>query len=386
MTGTPGSAPVQRLPRRARRRRGAPASATQLRVDEPAALPATGSPSSTVDTLGVASDPLSGDADTAAPEPTSGSAHAFLLATTDASFEDFQAHYRPSARCTRPTSTARHATRRRSWAATTRRSRSFVRTRATSSVMPRYNCQSPATPARRSSPTRATRRAVSTALVALCAALRLRRDQPRLRGRRRRRPRGADRVRRRAGRRSARDQAGACRSTSRRRSRPANHPRSTLLRLRRRSPQNADTVLVMAWGLHWTTSAPGPSTSSPWLTDVAAYVPPSRTRSRFVLGTALYGLDWPAGGGPAHPRRRAGLRRRPGPDRGGRRTPVRDPVYAARCTSPTPTPPAARTTSGTATRRPSTSPSSWPADYGLGFGFWRVGQRGPRRLAEPGLR
>jgi spore germination protein YaaH len=62
-----------------------------------------------------------------------------------------------------------------------------------------------------------------------------------------------------------------------------------------------DTVFVMNWGLHWSTSGPGATDELPWATGVADYVASMRDPSRFVLGTNLYGIDWESGGGSAHP-------------------------------------------------------------------------------------
>lgn len=62
----------------------------------------------------------------------------------------------------------------------------------------------------------------------------------------------------------------------------------------------ADTVFVMNWGLHWTTSVPGALDEIAWATGVANYVATMPNRSRFVLGTNMYALDWPNGGGPSN--------------------------------------------------------------------------------------
>jgi spore germination protein YaaH len=37
-----------------------------------------------------------------------------------------------------------------------------------------------------------------------------------------------------------------------------------------------------------------------WVRDVVAYLKTMPDPSRFVLGTHLYGMDWPSGGGPQH--------------------------------------------------------------------------------------
>jgi len=62
----------------------------------------------------------------------------------------------------------------------------------------------------------------------------------------------------------------------------------------------ADTVFVMNWGLHWSTSAPGPLDDITWARKVADYTASMPNRARFVLGTNLYGFDWPGGGGPSN--------------------------------------------------------------------------------------
>ena len=79
-----------------------------------------------------------------------------------------------------------------------------------------------------------------------------------------------------------------------------NHPRSTFFDYPALA-QHADYIFVMAWGIHWGTSAPGALDDIRWLTDVVTYLDGMPNRSRFVLGTALYGFDWANGGGPANP-------------------------------------------------------------------------------------
>jgi spore germination protein YaaH len=63
----------------------------------------------------------------------------------------------------------------------------------------------------------------------------------------------------------------------------------------------ADTVFVMNWGKHWSTSVPGALADLPWATAVANYIATMPNASRYVLGAGLYGMDWAAGGGPSHP-------------------------------------------------------------------------------------
>jgi spore germination protein YaaH len=60
----------------------------------------------------------------------------------------------------------------------------------------------------------------------------------------------------------------------------------------------ADTVFVMAWGAHWEGSAPGPIAPLAFVRAVARRVASLPHAHRFVLGVPMYGLDWPAGGGP----------------------------------------------------------------------------------------
>ena len=62
----------------------------------------------------------------------------------------------------------------------------------------------------------------------------------------------------------------------------------------------ADNVFVMNWGWHWATSAPGAPDDMELARKVADYAASMPNRSRFVLGTHLYGMDWPGGGGPAN--------------------------------------------------------------------------------------
>jgi spore germination protein YaaH len=63
----------------------------------------------------------------------------------------------------------------------------------------------------------------------------------------------------------------------------------------------ADHVFVMAWGWHWTTSAPGPSDELGNVLRVANYVAGLPNKQRFVFGTPLYGHDWPWSGGASNP-------------------------------------------------------------------------------------
>jgi spore germination protein YaaH len=59
----------------------------------------------------------------------------------------------------------------------------------------------------------------------------------------------------------------------------------------------ADTVFVLAWGTHWERSAPGPIAPLSYVAAVARYVASLPSASHFVLGAAMYGLDWAGEGG-----------------------------------------------------------------------------------------
>ncbi len=63
----------------------------------------------------------------------------------------------------------------------------------------------------------------------------------------------------------------------------------------------SDYVFVLDWGLHWTTSAPGGLAELAWFTKVADYTATMPNRSKFVLGQPMYGIDWPNGGGASNP-------------------------------------------------------------------------------------
>ncbi len=63
----------------------------------------------------------------------------------------------------------------------------------------------------------------------------------------------------------------------------------------------ADYLFVTDWGLHWTTSAPGSMDEWGWFKRVAEYTATLPNRAKFVLGMPMYGIDWPNGGGPGNP-------------------------------------------------------------------------------------
>jgi spore germination protein len=63
----------------------------------------------------------------------------------------------------------------------------------------------------------------------------------------------------------------------------------------------ADVVFVMAWGIRWSTSAPGPIADMPWLRRIVSYVNTLPDRGRYVIGTPMYGMDWPRASGIGAP-------------------------------------------------------------------------------------
>jgi spore germination protein YaaH len=63
----------------------------------------------------------------------------------------------------------------------------------------------------------------------------------------------------------------------------------------------SDYLFVLDWGLHWQTSAPGPIDELAWFTRVAEYTATLPNRERFVLGMPMYGIDWPGAGGASNP-------------------------------------------------------------------------------------
>jgi len=63
----------------------------------------------------------------------------------------------------------------------------------------------------------------------------------------------------------------------------------------------SDYLFVLDWGKHWTTSAPGGIDELPWFRKVAEYTATMPNKSKFVLGMPMYGIDWPNEGGPSNP-------------------------------------------------------------------------------------
>lgn len=250
-----------------------------------------------IDSLGYASKPSApADARTQAPIPSDGHAQAFLLATTDQSFADFRAHYRNIGviyptyyDCTSDANLSGKddplVTR---WAETRQ-----------VHVLPRVNCQRTNTihTILTDGPTRARwlddlvglvdtygydginidfeagpasdRNALSSFIADLAARL------------------------------HAEGKLLSIALSPKAKDVP-NHSRSGIFDYPVLS-QSADWLFVMTWGLHWSTSVPGSQDDATWTSQIAAYVATMPLKHKFIYGTNLYAMDWPAGGGPSHP-------------------------------------------------------------------------------------
>jgi spore germination protein YaaH len=143
----------------------------------------------------------------------------------------------------------------------------------------------------------------------------------------------------------------------------------------------ADSVFVMNWGWHWTTSAPGAPDDMERCRQVADYVASLPAKSKYVLGTHLYGMDWPQGGGPANPAASLEYADVQELAERTRAVPLRDPAsdswtfsYVDKGVSHEVWYPDA----GTVARRVQLA-----RDRGLGVGFWRLGREDQRLWSDP---
>jgi len=163
-----------------------------------------------------------------------------------------------------------------------------------------------------------------------------------------------------------------------------NHPRSSAFDYLALA-QQADWIFVMGWGIHWTTSAPGGVDDMTWYTRVMSYLETMPNPGRFVLGTPLYGLDWPNGGGtsnPGTPREYADIQAliaRHGAH------PRRDPVvdnWTFSYTDSSGTPREVWYTDAATTHERLRMARA----RGLGVGFWRLGNEDQRVWNDPLVR
>jgi spore germination protein YaaH len=56
-----------------------------------------------------------------------------------------------------------------------------------------------------------------------------------------------------------------------------------------------DRLFTMAWDFHWATSPAGGISDVTWVTKIINYIKTVPNASRFIIGTQLYGFDWPLG-------------------------------------------------------------------------------------------
>jgi spore germination protein YaaH/chitodextrinase len=56
-----------------------------------------------------------------------------------------------------------------------------------------------------------------------------------------------------------------------------------------------DRLFTMAWDFHWAASPAGGISDVTWVTKVVNYIKTVPNASRFIIGTQLYGFDWPLG-------------------------------------------------------------------------------------------
>ncbi|MEA2288948.1 MAG: hypothetical protein QOD55_945 [Solirubrobacteraceae bacterium] len=237
-------------------------------------------------------------AQAAPPPPTSGSVHAFLLASSNSSFEDFKVNYQKIGtvyptffECDRSTGQIEGAD--------DARITEFAKNRQVK-VLARFDCQHTAT-LHRILTEPALRESTIAGLMDLVAkhgydGINLDFEAGL----------AADRdaytafVTDLAGRLHAAGRKLSIDVSAKRMDNDVNHPRSALYDYPALA-KVADHVFVMAWGIHWQTSAAGPLADWSWFTKVVDYVASLPNRERYVIGAPLYGFDWPAGSGPGNP-------------------------------------------------------------------------------------
>jgi spore germination protein YaaH len=249
-----------------------------------------------VDTLGFVGDPARpAMVTTALPPPTRGGVHAFLLATTDESFRDLQRHYLQIGTLY-PTYFDCRASDGAVLGSDDPLVTGWAQLRGIA-VLPRFNCQRPETLSLMLN-NASVRAATIDRLVALVAhygydginldfEAGLASDRAAL----------TSFVSSLAGRLHAAGKRVAIEVSAK--YRPTTTGRSGFYEYEGLG-RAADWVFVMNWGWHWSTSGPGAPDDLAFTRQVADYVATMPNKGRFVLGTSLYGMDWPNGGGPAN--------------------------------------------------------------------------------------
>ncbi len=249
-----------------------------------------------VDSLGAISAPTAPLVlETAVPPPTHGTAQAFLLASTDQSFFDLEAHYQQIG-VVYPTyfdCGPGGAVTGNNWPLVTE----WARARQIA-VMPRLNCQNPTDEVQALNEP-AARETMIDQLVGLCESDGLQGIQIDFEGAppAEREPFTAFITALAARLHAIGDKVSTvvtAKTSNVTTGRAAMYNDAALAEV-------SDYVFVLDWGLHWTTSKPGGLAELPWFTKVADYAATMPNRNRFILGMPMYGLDWPNGGGPANP-------------------------------------------------------------------------------------
>jgi spore germination protein YaaH len=315
------------------------------------------------------------------PPPSQGHAHAFLLASTDRAYEDFLARYLQIG-TVYPTYFECDRQTLRFLGSDDARITRAARLRQVK-VMPRFNCQSP-TALHRMLTDPAIRSAAMDQLIGLLQAYQY--DGLNLdleAGVATDRAAYTSFVAELAGRLHAIGKELSI-DVSPKFADNLTHPRSGIFDYP--ALANAvDTVFVMSWGIHWTTSAPGAISDLQWFTRVADYVATMPNKERFVMGAPLYGTDWPAAGGQANP----GV---PGEyvDLMARAaqfgvTPTFDPVSAEMTFTYTDLAGVPHTVWCTTGQGISMRLQVARARRIGGFGFWRLGNEDPSVWADPAL-
>jgi spore germination protein YaaH len=249
-----------------------------------------------VDGLGYLSPPATVTVRTANPTPTSGHAFAFVLASTDQSFHDFEAHYQQIGTIS-PSyydcDAAAHMTGGNDLLITGWAQARQVR------VLPRFNCQRSAVlDSLLTNPTlrqqwldgimaQVNAGGYDGATLDFEAGYATDRDAYSLF------------VADLAARLHAEGKTLALAVSAKTADVP-NHPRSTFFDYNALSAQ-ADTLVVMCWGIHWATSAPGAQDDMSWVRQVVGYIATLPRTNKYVLGMQLYAMDWANGGGSANP-------------------------------------------------------------------------------------
>jgi spore germination protein YaaH len=159
------------------------------------------------------------------------------------------------------------------------------------------------------------------------------------------------------------------------------HPRSTFFDYAGLS-QNADTVFVMAWGIHWATSAPGAQDDLGWVRNVVSYIDTMPNRSKFVLGMQLYAMDWADNRAPGEQAETYEHAEAVARAQQAGATPTYDAAQDAMYFAYTGADGRSRQVWYTEAHTQATR-IQMARDHGLGIGFWRLGREDQRLWDNP---